>query len=451
MKAAEEEVAATKAAEEAAAAAKAAEAAAAKATEAAASKAAAEEAAKTAEEATVAKSAEEAWAAAATEAAAVAQAQEEAVAAKAAAEVAARIAEEEAEAAKAAEEEAARIAEKESVRTPVKSNVGKLKKGAWEAQTVSHIQAAIGAGRRTPAVDGDKPHSPLVHRMGGATLSRQGSTASEAAQDGEVVSAFKNEREMIGFLTKHGIDAASWSVTPGAKSAHQLYTELVDRECMLRLINGRVMRCLSVAKVRVQRPGSDDYLVETYQKFTWKPKDPGRVRNNILLSEKISPGERPAEAAVRGVLEELKPYVVSEDDLSVLGLLHETLETTPSPSYPALMSRYTLHEVGIQVRGLPDAEFETVEVKEKGDLIHSWKWRQALIQPEADLELTAAQLRLLEGLFPDSSRVAVTKMHGGYSGSLVLRTVPYDSEERPQDPCITKIDRAKAVENEVRI
>ena len=42
------------------------------------------------------------------------------------------------------------------------------------------------------------------------------------------------------------------------------------------------------------------------------------------------------------------------------------------------------------------------------------------------LRLSSGQLRLLERLFAGSSRVTVRMMHGGFSGSLVLRTDSFD-------------------------
>ena len=57
--------------------------------------------------------------------------------------------------------------------------------------------------------------------------------------------------------------------------------------------------------------------------------------------------------------------------------------------------------------------------------------------------------RLLERLFDGSSRVTVSRLHGGFSGSLVLRTLSYDAHDQVDEPTVTKIDNAKAIVEEI--
>lgn len=58
-------------------------------------------------------------------------------------------------------------------------------------------------------------------------------------------------------------------------------------------------------------------------------------------------------------------------------------------------------------------------------------------------------MRLLERLFAGCSRVTVKKMHGGFSGSLVLRTDSYDADGHAEEPTVTKIDNGPALVREV--
>ena len=54
-------------------------------------------------------------------------------------------------------------------------------------------------------------------------------------------------------------------------------------------------------------------------------------------------------------------------------------------------------------------------------------------------------MRLLERAFEDCSRVVVTKLHGGFSGSLVLKTDSYGLDDRRDEPTVTKLDDADRV------
>ena len=49
-----------------------------------------------------------------------------------------------------------------------------------------------------------------------------------------------------------------------------------------------------------------------------------------------------------------------------------------------------------------------------------------------------------------SSRVVVSPLHGGLSGSIVLRTDPYDADGKPEEPTVTKLDTAACLVQEVK-
>ena len=60
------------------------------------------------------------------------------------------------------------------------------------------------------------------------------------------------------------------------------------------------------------------------------------------------------------------------------------------------------------------------------------------------------QVRLLERAFEGCSRVIVTKLHGGFSGSLVLKTGSYGPDGSPDEPTVTKLDDAVSMLDEVK-
>ena len=59
------------------------------------------------------------------------------------------------------------------------------------------------------------------------------------------------------------------------------------------------------------------------------------------------------------------------------------------------------------------------------------------------------QVRLLERAFEGCSRVIVTKLHGGFSGSLVLKTDSYGLDGSRDEPTVTKLDDAESMLKEV--
>ena len=72
-----------------------------------------------------------------------------------------------------------------------------------------------------------------------------------------------------------------------------------------------------------------------------------------------------------------------------------------------------------------------------------------VIEVLGGLTLEAPHVRLIERLFAGCSRVTVKKMHGGFSGSLVLRTDSYDADGHPEEPTVTKLDDGDALVREV--
>ena len=73
-----------------------------------------------------------------------------------------------------------------------------------------------------------------------------------------------------------------------------------------------------------------------------------------------------------------------------------------------------------------------------------------VVEVRGGLMLKPQHVRLIERLFAGCSRVTIKKMHGGFSGSLVLRTDSYDVDGHPEEPTVTKLDSAEALVREVR-
>ena len=195
--------------------------------------------------------------------------------------------------------------------------------------------------------------------------------------------------------------------------------------------------------MRIQRPGSDQVLIEVKQVM---PSGEERLRGDVP-GEKMLAGEESAAAALRGVKEELGERLKSEPRM--LGVLHETTEVKTSASYPGLRCRYTFYEVEIEIADLPEGAFTTTETEGDKALVHHWDWRKEHVQLQGDLYLEPPQMRLLEQLNAGHSKVKVSRMHGGLSGSLVTRTQSYDTTGHPEDPTVTKIDKEAEVRREV--
>ena len=69
------------------------------------------------------------------------------------------------------------------------------------------------------------------------------------------------EAALRGWLSTHGQHLSAWGAG-AAKGGDDLLTELKQGESTLSIEFGVVTRCLRVAKLRITRPGSDQYLIE---------------------------------------------------------------------------------------------------------------------------------------------------------------------------------------------
>ena len=174
--------------------------------------------------------------------------------------------------------------------------------------------------------------------------------------------------------------------------------------------------------------------------------------------------EDPFEAARRGTLEEIGSAIPGGDEkLEVVKGEFEVVgekpltraptqweETIESPSYPGLSTVYTLYQVEAFVEGLPFMEFTTREMGNKMlRVTHVWMWHPT-IETVGELSLNQVQETLLQRLYRGSQRVAVELLHGGSSGSLVLKVHSWNMEGGFDQPTIVRLDRTEALESEVQ-
>ena len=192
---------------------------------------------------------------------------------------------------------------------------------------------------------------------------------------------FTTADEFEDFLFTVEVDTCSWG-TGGAKKVEDLLGELRDKESTLQrqmfrratdrgveLIGGKCYRRLRVVKVVVRSVKDGNRHLACYE----QQMADGRMRKrNVLLAEKIIASEDPKEAAIRGVIEEIGQHL---PDPSLCELVPQSLlvwdELVDSPSYPSLITQYTLHQIEVIVPGLPQESFATMEGKKK----HFWEWR----------------------------------------------------------------------------
>jgi len=210
---------------------------------------------------------------------------------------------------------------------------------------------------------------------------------------------FSTAEELRGMLRARGCDVDAWGAEAegrATKTVDELWEEIEMGECDLRIDRDGIRRQLSVVKVRVRGPsGAAVELVEASQIFS-----DGRTRKRGLpLSEKMFPGEKPLDAAERGIVEELGSAIREKRSLWPIELVEDSVvewaETRTSKSYPDLLSHYSLFQVDAVVHGLPSESFSTVEYDDRCTttlggpaidcqlkLAHTWDWVALLsIQP----------------------------------------------------------------------
>jgi hypothetical protein len=178
---------------------------------------------------------------------------------------------------------------------------------------------------------------------------------------------FANVAELKSWLTANGTDLTRWG-TGGAKMVENLWSELAEGESELHADPPRrLVRIVSVTIFRGRRT-----LVEVGQAFG---ENQYRYRD-MPPTEKLKPGEKPVEAAMRCLQEELG---VTADQVKIISAAAEPEETVQdSQSYPGLTTHYIRYQVEAKVAGLPRQSFSTVEAAhDDGDPVksHQWRWK----------------------------------------------------------------------------
>ena len=80
---------------------------------------------------------------------------------------------------------------------------------------------------------------------------------------------------------------------------------------------------------------------------------------------------------------------------------------------------------------------------------HVWVWHPT-IETSGELSLNQVQEALLQRLYRGSQRVEVKLLHGGNSGSLVLKVNSWDVDGGLDRPTIARLDHTKALKREVQ-
>ena len=164
--------------------------------------------------------------------------------------------------------------------------------------------------------------------------------------------------------------------TGKAKDVDALMKELQSGETQLVSVGGKVYRCINVVKLVVRHPELPRHHLVNYA----QQLHDGRKRpRNVLLSEKLQPGELAASGAIRAVktnLGDVLPKVLAVDTILLKASTHVSWEEImDSPSFPGLATRYNLQQFEIRLLGLPITEFATAEEEEGGRLKKNfWQW-----------------------------------------------------------------------------
>jgi len=177
----------------------------------------------------------------------------------------------------------------------------------------------------------------------------------------------ESARDLKEWLKGSGIDTSTWGKGP-SKTVANLWEEYVRDEVLFQA--SPPLRIVQVVRILIHR--DDRILVEVEQEFG----DKQRRSRNQPPSEKIKAGEDHIIAAYRCLNEELG---LSRGQINFVGPDRKKAEEIgDSPSYPGLLTRYTIYTVRALVNRLPDEAFwrENVAAGE-GDPVrrHLWAWR----------------------------------------------------------------------------
>jgi hypothetical protein len=177
---------------------------------------------------------------------------------------------------------------------------------------------------------------------------------------------FSNIDELQAWLTAVDINIAAWGKN-GAKSVEALWQEIVAGEAQIETEPPE--RQVQVAEIVIRR--GDQVLIEAAQELA-----DGQIRQRGLLpAEKMRAGEEVETTVQRGLGEELG--IASEDVMILADSYQQYQRLQDSPSYPGLPTRYSIHRLAVQVKGLPEGDFWWENAAYgQGDPVkrHYWVW-----------------------------------------------------------------------------
>ncbi|MCP4360279.1 MAG: NUDIX domain-containing protein [Chloroflexi bacterium] len=184
---------------------------------------------------------------------------------------------------------------------------------------------------------------------------------------------FENLEALEKWLQEKGIDTAVWGQA-NSKTAADLWQEIAAGETIL---NGDPMRRrVNVVEVIVYQGAQ--MLIEAAQELA-----DGRTRQRRLPpSEKIKPGEDILQAARRCLWEEVN--ISEQNILSISQSEGKRCHERPSPSYPGLITHYTVYRVETAVTNLPTHNFWHTNVAHTANdpvKRHLWVWVSANYYP----------------------------------------------------------------------
>jgi ADP-ribose pyrophosphatase YjhB (NUDIX family) len=179
---------------------------------------------------------------------------------------------------------------------------------------------------------------------------------------------FQNIAELERWLSAQAVDTARWG-SDGAKTVENLWQEYRRGEVAFQ--DEPAARMVNVVQILLRR--GDLLLIEIAQEL-----DEGRMRQRGLPpSEKFIAGESPLAAARRGLMEELALDPARVESIELAGDAFK--RAVESPSYPGLLTIYTVHTVEVLGADLPAADFWLDnKAALHGDPVqrHLWGWRR---------------------------------------------------------------------------
>lgn len=165
-------------------------------------------------------------------------------------------------------------------------------------------------------------------------------------QDKQGFLQFETQAALEAWLRVKKIDLSKWG-RDGAKRAVDLWEELVSGDCFLQ--DNPPLRVVHFVQVIIERNGRR--LIEAEQELG----DGTRRQRRIPPAEKMRPDEDVQAAALRGLQEEL--HITPDAATLFPQTYRQKQKQVDSPSYPGLLTQYTIHRIEAVVAGLPDEDF----------------------------------------------------------------------------------------------